>query len=91
VTHVCKCELHGDRETTIVCAHICETLQDGHARGFDWHIDEDGEYQAVCGSCRAMTETEWAEKSTVLGRVLCFECFKIAAEMNGVDLTMKAN
>lgn len=82
------CSEHGQADSTIVCVHICETLRDGQARGFLWSFDEqEGDYQAVCQTCREMDTEEWRESAVDLGRVICLECFKRAATMNQVEVS----
>ena len=81
------CATHGENDTTIVCVHITETLKDGLKRGFLWKVDEGGEYDAICNDCNAMPDVEWTARQVELGRVLCFGCFRRAAEMNEVVLS----
>ncbi len=78
------CDDHGATPATIVCAHVVQTLNDGHPRGFVWSLDDEGDYQAVCSSCSEMAGDEWADRAVALGRVLCLECFFRAAALNGV-------
>jgi hypothetical protein len=86
MSEYCECDVHGPSVATIVCRHVVDTLQDGSPRGFDWHVDEDGDYQAVCQTCLDMDADEWDCHEGQLGRVLCFECFRKAALMNGVQI-----
>jgi hypothetical protein len=79
------CDIHGNNVATIVCSHILDTLAYKQKRGFRWHLDEDGEYQAVCDDCEAMSVEEWKAESEKHGRVLCYECYKSAAALNGIS------
>jgi hypothetical protein len=86
MSHRIQCAEHGDSISTVVCVHICDTLKDGKPRGFLWSIDEDNDYQAVCADCRAMDRRNWRRMAKDLGRVLCFECYSRAGELNGIVL-----
>ncbi|MEL7485865.1 MAG: hypothetical protein AAGJ87_01475 [Pseudomonadota bacterium] len=77
------CGTHGRQETTFVCRHIIETLKDGEPRGFLWNV-ADGDFQAICEACNAMSDEEFAAAEPENINVLCFGCFRDAAEINGV-------
>ena len=81
-----ECSTHGSSVPAFVCVHILETLSDLEPRGFEWSVDEDGEYQASCAHCRSLSEEEWDEQASKVIRLLCFGCFVRAAELNGVQL-----
>jgi hypothetical protein len=85
VSTLLVCDIHGNNVATIVCSHILDTLSDKQKRGFRWHLDEEGEYQAVCDDCEGMSEEQWKIESDKVGRVLCYECFKNAAALNGIS------
>ena len=80
-----QCDVHGPSEATFVCEHICASMTDLQARGFNWSR-EDGEYQATCDVCRSTTEEEWAAVSGKVIRMICFGCFQEAAAINGAAL-----
>lgn len=79
-----NCADHGTVDATFVCVHVQMSLSDGRATGFRWHIDEGGNFQAVCDACESMDEQTWAATASSIGRALCVDCFRKAAELNGV-------
>ena len=81
-----ECAEHGNSAATAVCTHILGTLQDGVPRGFSWFVDEEGEYQAFCSACEDMDQDEWERVSIDLCVILCLECYRKAAAINGVEL-----
>lgn len=80
------CAEHGSGRATYVCVHVQRSLGDGTPTGFQWHIDEGGDFQAVCDACEGMDEQTWAATASSLGRALCVDCFRKAAEINGVAI-----
>ena len=82
------CDVHGESVATYVCTHICDTLQDGVPRGFLWQLN-DGEYDAICAACNAMPDEAWEEQASDTLRLLCFECYAKAAELNGITMVRK--
>ena len=88
MSELIQCDEHGESVATFVCVHVAETLLDRKPRGFLWSIDTDGEYQAVCPTCRETPDEEWETRAKEVGRVLCFGCYKKAATLNGVDISV---
>jgi hypothetical protein len=86
VSELVECDEHGAAASTIVCMHVADGLRDGRPRGFLWSIDDEGEHQAVCSDCDALSQDEWSRVAVDFGRVLCFECYLRAARMNGVEV-----
>ena len=84
-----NCAEHGDRAWAAGCAHLLDTLRDGVPRGFWWVIDDEGGYQALCSSCEEMDSTEWERVREDLHAILCVECFRRAASINNVALTLQ--
>ncbi len=84
-----SCAEHGVQEETFVCTHICDTLEDGIQRGFNWKLDEDGEFTAVCDGCHNASDDEWGRISGQVIRLLCLLCFKRAGEMNKVNMQIE--
>jgi hypothetical protein len=82
MTQLVSCSTHGKCESTIVCEHVAVSLRDGVARGFHWLLDEDNEYQAVCKACHEMPRDKFEVEA--VGKVLCLECYKRAALLNGI-------
>jgi len=92
VTTPVQCEEHGDSVATFVCVHISQTLDDTKPRGFLWSVDDDGEYQAMCSDCDALSasvsEEEWERLENELCpiEILCLSCFKRAAKLNQINI-----
>ncbi len=80
-----QCGTHGEQDETVVCRHIIDTLQDGEPRGFVWNR-ADGEFQALCTACNALSDDAFAAAEAEIIRLLCFGCFQDAAALNGVDI-----
>jgi len=78
------CPTHGSGEATYVCVHVQQSLQDNVPRGFHWHIDESGNFQAFCTACDAMDEQAWAQVVASVSRAVCIQCFQRVAALNGV-------
>ena len=78
------CAHHGSREATFVCSHILDADKSGIPCGFNWHIDEDGNFQAFCDACIAMDEAAWEDTGSDTIRVLCIDCYRRAAALHGV-------
>ena len=79
-----SCGEHGQAEATVVCPHLVETLEDNHARGFHWVIDDEGTIQAFCETCWIASEEEWEKLKEAGCRILCVNCLDSAAAINGV-------
>ncbi len=79
------CDKHGSNEETFVCSHILETLQTKTPTGFHWILDEEGGVQAFCDACWNATDDEWAEMSGTVCRMICLNCLKNAATINGLE------
>ena len=77
------CERHGKSNPTYVCEHILLSLQDNQTRGFHWHKDDDDELQAFCEWCWNADDDEWKASGSGNCKLLCLECFKQVALLNG--------
>lgn len=78
------CAQHGPGEATYVCVHVEQSVKDGIARGFHWHIDESQNFQAFCTACDGMDEQTWARVVASVSRAICIRCFQQVAALNGV-------
>lgn len=81
------CKDHGSREATYVCLHILHANRTGEPCGFNWHVDEDGNFQAFCDACIAMDEESWREVSSETIRVLRIDCYRKAAALHGAVIS----
>lgn len=79
------CPTHGEQQTTFVCTHILDTLNDRIPRGFYWN-DPDGDFQAICAKCNDLDDEAFYARESEIIRILCFACFLEAAEINGVEI-----
>jgi hypothetical protein len=80
------CSEHGDRTAAAVCIHIVQTLKDSEPRGFLAQIDPDGEHSAICIDCNEMPFDEWERTKLETLAMICFECYRKAADMNGEEI-----
>jgi len=79
------CGTHGEQPETFVCKHIVQSMKTGKEVGFYWSNNDDT-YDAICNSCNNLSEAQWEQDQAKLGRLLCLGCFKVAAELNGVEI-----
>ena len=83
-----ECCEHGKQQSTYVCQHIIETLNDGKPRGFWWADDPDNPRpDAWCSKCEAKvqeTNGEWDDESKKYAgvKLLCGACYDRAKEIN---------
>ncbi len=87
-----SCDRHGSNTGTYVCRHVAAAKRDGPVDGFDAFIDEEGNWQAMCGACgdtmigfKGDDEARDAFAGEV-GRLICLDCFREAAAINGVEI-----
>ncbi len=81
------CAQHGAAEAAYVCAHLEQSLKDNVPRGFNWHVDDAQNFQALCTACDAMDEQAWAQVVTSVSRAVCIHCFQRIATINGVTVS----
>lgn len=86
--HYIECDLHGKQQTTYVCQHIVQTLQDSQPRGF-WSADESPENprpDSWCNECEDLVNKtgDWNDESEAFAnvKILCGACYDRAREMN---------
>ena len=84
------CDDHGAREATYVCCHILQANRSGVPCGFNWHVDEDGNFQAFCDACIALDEDSWQAVASDMIRVLCIDCYRRAATLHGLTVSRPA-
>jgi hypothetical protein len=89
VSALIECREHGAGESAAVCAHILETLRDGVPRGFCCTSDEADDYQAICSGCQEMDQAEWDRVRSDLHVIICRECCRKAAAINGYELSFQ--
>ncbi len=82
--HRIVCAEHGQCEATFVCTHVAQSLTDKVARGFNWHIDDEQNFQAYCNACDAMDEAAWALARAKVSTAICVNCFQRVAALNGI-------
>jgi len=80
------CIEHGQQVDAAVCGHIVQTLKDRKARGFLAQIDDDGGHSAICTYCNEMPIAEWERTQRENFAIVCFECYRKAAKLNGVEI-----
>ena len=80
-----KCGTHGRQRETFVCKHIIETVADAEPRGFWWSM-EDGTFEAICTHCNNLDAEAFARQAEENARILCYGCFRQAAQINGIVL-----
>ena len=83
-----NCNEHGVAEAAAVCVHVNHSLTDGVPRGFLWLLDPEDGYSAICEFCNEKPIEEWERDKDEQHVELCIECFRTAAAINGVTLTM---
>ena len=84
-----ECDTHGSQKAAAVCAHILETLQDETRRGFCLATNEEGDFQALCTNCGETDLEEWLRVRDDLHVMICFQCFRRAAELNNLELPVQ--
>ncbi|MEL6111849.1 MAG: hypothetical protein AAFR20_03500 [Pseudomonadota bacterium] len=80
-----KCGTHGRQPETYVCVHLVETVADGEPRGFWWSY-EDGAFEAICSVCNDLEAAAFQAAMVSQMRGLCYGCFRVAADVNGIVL-----
>ncbi len=81
-----SCREHGEQADAAVCIHIVQTLNDRKARGFLAQIDDDGGHSAICIHCNEMPFEEWERTKLETFAMICFECYRKAAKINGAEI-----
>jgi len=85
VHHRIVCAEHGQCEATFVCTHVAQSLTDKAPRGFNWHIDDEKNFQAYCNACDAMDAATWERVRASVSTAMCVNCFQRVAKLNGVE------
>lgn len=81
-----NCTTHGKMPAAAVCCHITKTLQSAEPVGFNWHVDEEGDYQAFCDACWNASDEEWERMRKQVISIICEACFLRAAGIAGADV-----
>ena len=80
------CGEHGESIAAAVCLHISQTLKDKKPRGFLPLVDGDGMHSAICIECNEMPFEEWERTRAENLAIICFECYRKAAKLNGAEV-----
>ena len=86
-----ECSTHGWQKRTRVCRHVIDTLVDRKPRGMFWTSDDAEQPNGWCAECHAAYKAagdEWTDELMQRAdpQVLCFSCFKLAQQINGIGV-----